>query len=293
MENKTDKVKGFFALLSTGVMFGVMSILVRILNTQLTSFQQVFLRNFIGFVLAGIIVFIIRAQLSWTKSQRKYLFLFGIPFPLTMVFYTLSILHTKIAITVSSFYIGLIAFTFFLGISIFKEKVTKIKLIGLIFAFIGLIFFIIPFSFKNFDLGLFYGVLAGIFGAIAHALRKHLGGTINRFFLVSIQMLGGIIISGILLLFSHQTQFHALSYLNIGVVLLFGILLMAISYFSIVGFQHIDLHVGSIIISSELVFAPLFAVLIFKEYPTLFQFIGCLFIMFAVIVPNIPIKKSP
>lgn len=287
MNNRTDKTKGFFALLLTGLIFGVMAILVRILNTQLTPYQQIFFRNIVGFFLAVIIVFLIKARLSWNKTQGKYLFLFAIPYPLTMVFYTLSILHTKIAITVSSFYIGLIALTFFMGITIFKEKVTKVKLIGLFFALMGLIFFAIPFSFTNINLGLLYGLLAGIFGAIAHALRKHLGGSINRFFLVSIQMFGGIIIAGILLLFSHQTQFHTLSYINLSIVFLFGLLLMAISYFSIVGFQHIDLHVGAIIISSELIFAPLFAALIFKEYPTLPELIACLLIMLAVVIPNI------
>lgn len=291
MKSRIDKTKGFFALLLTGLIFGIMAILVRLLNTQLTPYQQIFFRNLIGFLLAIIIVVIIKARLSWTKAQRKYLFLFGIPYPLTMVFYTLSILHTKIAITVSSFYIGLIALTFFIGITIFKEKVTRVKLIGLFFALIGLVFFILPFSFSSINLGLVYGILAGIFGAVAHALRKHLGGTINRFFLVSIQMFGGIIIAGILLLLFHQTQLHPLSYVNWGILFLFGLLLMAISYFSIVGFQHIDLHVGSIIISSELIFAPLFAALMFKEYPTFLEYIGCLCIMLAVIIPNVNLKK--
>ena len=53
------------------------------------------------------------------------------------------------------------------------------------------------------------------------------------------------------------------------------------------GFQNFDLSLGAIILSSELIFALLIGLLIFGEKPLPKEIIGGLFVMTAVILPNL------
>ena len=50
------------------------------------------------------------------------------------------------------------------------------------------------------------------------------------------------------------------------------------------------LNVGTVVVSSELFFGPLFAVIFFSEFSTLFQIIGAAFIMLAIAIMNVKWK---
>jgi len=287
MTNRMNKFEGFSALLLTGLLYGLFGIFVRLLSTQLLSYQQIFLRNVSGLVVALIVVFIIKASWSLSKKQKWSLFFFAFPYPLTIVFLTLSYLKTEIAITTFALYIGSLVATLLIGKIFFKEQVTKIKLLSLLLVLIGLTFFNLPFSSKSINVGLIFGLVAGVFSATNSSMRKLLGGQIDRFILIVVQMIGGIIITGLLVLFFHQTHFPILSPLNSFIVFIFGLVVVLIAYLTLIGFQNFDLNLGTVVLSSEVFFAPLFAAIIFKEYLTAFELLGGIFIILAIILPKI------
>ena len=75
-------------------------------------------------------------------------------------------------------------------------------------------------------------------------------------------MFSGIVVSLFFMYFSKTMYIHSLSSLTIIIGLLFGFTLMIGNYFMLVGFQNFDLNLGTIVLSSELVFASIFAYLL-------------------------------
>lgn len=115
----------------------------------------------------------------------------------------------------------------------------------------------------------------------------------DRIFLVTVAMISGIIISLALVLINHQ---NFLFFTNISLIswvtgIIFGVLLFAVSYLTIIGFQYIELGPGTLIYSSEILFGILFGVMFFGEYLNVREIIGGVLIFLAIIVPYINIKS--
>ncbi len=53
------------------------------------------------------------------------------------------------------------------------------------------------------------------------------------------------------------------------------------------GFQNFNLNLGSIVVSSELIFGPLFAVLILGEGLTTWEIVGGILVIAAIVISNI------
>ena len=97
------------------------------------------------------------------------------------------------------------------------------------------------------------------------------------------------------MMFYFKQNFNFISSLSVNtwaVGLMFGFILVAVNYLLLVGFQNFDLSLGVIILSSELIFALLFGLLVFGEKPLPKEIIGGLFVMAAVILPNLNLLPS-
>ncbi|HCC06500.1 TPA: hypothetical protein DEP94_04080 [Candidatus Nomurabacteria bacterium] len=291
MSNKTI---GFLSLTLTALILGSFGIWVRILSTDLTIYQQIFFRNFIALLISIALLILAKRKISIKDTSKKYLFIYSIAFPVSVICFTVSILLTKIAITLFALYVGSIISSFIIGTYFFHEKITINKIISIILIFIGLILLTFPISNSNINLGIIFGLLSGIAEAIGNAFRKHLGEKIDRIFLVTIAMISGIILSLALVLINHEsllffTQISLISWLT-GII--FGILLFVVSYLTIVGFQYVELGPGTLIYSSEILFGALFGILFFSEYLNLKEVVGGLLIFLSIMIPYIN-TKSP
>jgi drug/metabolite transporter (DMT)-like permease len=74
--------------------------------------------------------------------------------------------------------------------------------------------------------------------------------------------------------------------------ILFGSMIFLINYLTLYGFQHFDLNLGTIAISSEVVFATIFGWLVFAEIPRSLDLGGAFFIIIVIIVGNWPVKPK-
>lgn len=287
-----NKTKGFLSLLSAGFFFGFFGVLVRLLDGQLSNYQQIFFRSVVGSFLALIIIVIFKRKISFKNISPVNLILFAVSLPLTIIFYTLSILKTKIILAVATLYLGSILFSLISGILFFKEKLTFKKSIAIISSIVALYFFTIPFSFKNINIGLALGVLSGFMDALSNTFKKHLGGKVDRFFLILIQMVGTLIVSLILMFYTKTLLFSNLSPFTLSIGILFGFFLIVNNYLMLVGFHNFDLNLGTIVLSSELLFASIFGYLFYKEIPTFNELIGGGLIAFSIIVAHLNFKKN-
>lgn len=77
---------------------------------------------------------------------------------------------------------------------------------------------------------------------------------------------------------------------GIAIAFIYGLLFLIISYLLLIGFQKTDINIGSMLVSTELFFGPLFAYIIFRETLSVSEILGSLFVVVAVI--NLNLKKS-
>lgn len=290
--NFMKKYKGFFSLLLAGFIFGTFGIWIRILNRELSPFQQILFRSFIGFCFASFFVFLLKQKWRLNRVNKKILFFYAVGFPVAIICFVLSALNTKIAVTTFSFYASGIIGSFLIGVFSFKEKITRIKIVSFVLVIIGILFLSYPLSLYSLSFGLVIGLIGGFIDSVNNALRKFLSGKIDRFVLVAIQMLGGIIVASFLILINRQAIFIPIPTVTITTGIVFGFLLMSVSFLTLVGFQKYDLNLGMIVLSSELVFAPIFAVVAFQEFPSIMEIIGGIFIAGAIVVSNLSLGKS-
>jgi len=287
-----NKTKGFLSLLSAGFLFGIFGVMVRILNGELSNYQQILFRSVVGFILAVLIIIILKRKISFKSISLINLLFFAISLPLSIIFYTLAILKTKIMLAVATLYLGSILFSLVSGILFFKEKITVQKILAIMTSILALYYFTIPFTLTNINIGLVFGILSGFTDALSNSFKKHLGGKADRFLLIAIQMTGTIIVSLILMLYTKTLTFPQVSPLIFMVGLMFGFSLLLNNYLMLVGFGNFDLNLGTIVMSSELLFASVFGYLIYKEIPTVNEVIGGGLIAFSVIIAHLSFKKN-
>jgi drug/metabolite transporter (DMT)-like permease len=132
---------GLGSLLTAGLLFGSFGIWVRLLSSDLSSYQQIAFRNIVALIIAVTIIYFRKIKLSFKGVNPKYLILFGISFPIGVIFYTFSMLNTSIMLGIFSFYLGSIPFLLLLGMILFKEKLTPQKIISLLFSALGILLF--------------------------------------------------------------------------------------------------------------------------------------------------------
>lgn len=278
---------GPLSLLVIGVLYGLSGVFAKYLGQWLNPYQVVGLRFFIAFILATSLFLLQRKQLQYKKIDKQKLFWFSLTFPVSAIFFTLSVFYTKVSLAVFSFYIANLVSSFIAGALFLKEKVDTKKQIALAFILIALICFTDPFHTFRLDLGFVFGLIAGVIQTAASIFQKIIGKATDRLGLVIIQTFTGVLVAAAAMILTHSLMLPTLPVTAIGVSLIFGCMFLLISYLYLVGFQKTNLNVGSILVSSELLFGPLFAVLFLSEMPTGLELLGGLFTIIAVIFANI------
>lgn len=283
-------MSGYVSLLLVGIFFGISGPLAKYLSPWANAYQAVALRFGIALLFA-ILATIFTKTGTKTKSNLKFFdtSLFAISFPLSTIFFTLSVFNTKISLAIFSFYIANLVSSFVLGKIFFKEQINKQKAISLVLILISLGFFTDIASNFSIDLGFMYGLISGVLQTVTSIFQKRLIG-INRLNLVKIQTFTGLVFAIIFMYFTSSLNLPVLPIDGIIVATVYGLLFLIISYLLLIGFQKTDINIGSMLVSTELFFGPLFAFIIFKETLSISEIIGSIFVILAVI--NLNLKKS-
>ncbi|EKE00340.1 MAG: hypothetical protein ACD_22C00045G0006 [uncultured bacterium] len=285
------KTLGFTSLFISAIAFGSFGIWIRLLNNEMSIYQQIVLRNGFAFVIAVLVVLLAKQlrNIEWNKVKKLNLFLYALLVPLSVIAYNISMINTKIVLATFAFYVGTILTGWFAGLLFYKEKLNTEKWLSLILVLIGLGLFAYPFTNSSINLGFIAGVISGVLDGSANGFRKDLAGKISKFVLVLLTAIGGVFVSGLMMTYFHQGVAYLGSMSTTAWVVgaFFGSLLVILNYLLLVGFQNFDLSLGSIVLSLELLFALIFGILVFKEFPTSRELLGGVFILSANIIPNV------
>ncbi|HOZ02936.1 MAG TPA: DMT family transporter [Candidatus Woesebacteria bacterium] len=287
--NKSNS--GFFALLLAAFIYATFGIYIRVLNQDLSVYQQIFLRGLVGFVIASGMIFLFKKRINFSAVSKKILFGYAVLLPLTVILFTLAVLTTKLATVLFGFYVGMLISSLAFGVWFFKEKVDLSKKIAFGLAVIGLVIYTYPLNMSSFNLGLGLSLIAGVMDTVSNSLRKQLSNKVDRFGLVSLQLLGMAIVSLPFVIFTLNGAMPSISPVSWLVAIWFGLMLMVVNYLLLYGFAKFDLNLGTIVLSSELFFVAIIGILIYNETVTITEWVGVGLIILAMVTTSVDVNK--
>lgn len=282
---------GFLALVLAAFLFATFGVYIRVLSLDLNSYQQIFFRGLLGFLLAGSLLSVLRKKIELRGVSKKTLAAYTLTFPFVVILFTFSILATKLTATLFGFYAGTLITSLLLGIQFFNESVTLTKKVALGLALGGLVIYTYPLSTNSFNVGLVLAFLSGLLDAVANALRKHLTNKIDRLVLVALQVLGMAVVSLPFVIFTLSDGLPTISPISWLVGLWFGVMLIVVNYLLLFGFSHFDLNLGSIALSSELFFAGIIGFLIYGEGVKPLELLGAVIMVLAMATTSLNLEK--
>ncbi len=283
---RSKKWHASLALLAAGLFFGLSSPLARAMGTWLQPFSVVFVRFLFALPFAGGFALLDRSTraVSTKKLPIWKLCIFAGIFPISVCIYTFSLFYTKVSLTIFSFYIANVASSIIIGRIANKERLNRNKLIGFLLAIAAVICFTNPFQGFVVSTGMLFGYLSGIFQSVASLYQKRLSRETTSRILTLTQVLGGLTFTLVAMFFIQDASVFHLTPPGAALSLLFGFLFFLINYLMIYGFKRAELGVGTILLSSELIFGPLVAYLLFHETLSRLEMLGGILIIGAVLM---------
>ncbi len=281
---KNLKISGPTALVGAAFMYAMFGVFIRIMSHMWGNFAQVAVR----FTLAAIIVFIYlsfrKNKVSFPKDKLKNVVALGLTFPILVLLLTFSYQRTTIANTTFLLYAGSILSAFAIGTFVMREKINTNKIVAILLALVGISLY--SSALFTFNSGVFLGLAAGLIDGVSNTLRKSLGG-IDRMAVLRIQYGVASVLLIVLTFVSQETIITKFNTWSLIITFLYAFLLIGLANLLLYGFHHIDVNIGTIILSSELLFATLIGYVIYREAPSPHEVIGGLFIFSASILSGI------
>ncbi|MFZ1258096.1 MAG: DMT family transporter [Candidatus Saccharimonas sp.] len=290
----TYKFVGSGSLLLVGILFGLSGVMAKYLSDNLNPYQVVEYRFAFALLAALVIVAVLRKKIRFGDHDKKTLAAFAISFPISVILFTLAIFNTSVALAVFSFYIATLVFSFVLGRLFFGERIHIYKQIAFGLVLLAIFVFTDPLGNSTLDAGFLFGLLSGVVQGIASSFQKKLSGATDRLNLLVFQTVSGMALAAVILLVIQEPLIVSLTGFEWLVAALFGVSMLAISYLFLVGFKYTNLNTGSVLVSSELLFGPLFALLLLGEKLGMHIVVGGILIGIATIFSHIsePHKKK-
>ena len=279
--------EGVILILLSSVMFGSYGVWSKLIGSSFGVFYQGWVRALlISLALFPILLFT-KKIVSFERNDRKWLAIFLIftSFTTAPIYYAFT--HMDLSAAYLLFFVGVILTMYIVGFTLFREKITKIKLIALITACLGL-YAVFSFSADTFTpLAACMAFLNGIASGGEIAFSKKLSGSYSPLYLSWLSWIAILVTNGIMSLAVGEIQhvpsfdmawFYLVAYATTGII---GFWLV------LKGIQYLESSIGSLLTPLEVVFGILFGIVIFNESLTFRVVLGGLLIIVAAILPHL------
>ncbi len=273
---------GTEALLGAAFLFALTNVLVREMATMWGDQAQVAAR----FVLVwAILMAFSKFRKSKTRIPRDKMVpavLYSLFASVAILFFTLSVQMTTIANTLFTSNATELFIAFLLGTILLKEKLTTRKLIAIGLGLAGLAFY--ADSILVGSAGIVFGMLGGGTTALCNLLAKKLKG-VDLGAIMRMQFgLGAVSMTLLTLVLSPHDIVRVVSTEGIVATIVFALILIGATRLVLYGFQHSDINIASVILSSQLAFGALLGFIVYQEMLTQHEMISGLLILIAAIV---------
>ncbi len=274
-------LSGAEALFGAAFMYAMTGILVREVAPMWGNDAQVAARYALVLLLLTAYGLFKKDKLRVPKAKLPAAAALSILFALVVLFFTSAVENTTVANSLFTYYAANMVVSFLLGTLILREGAPVSKIIAILLALAGLSVY--ANALLAGSLGLLYGVAAGVCDGTANVFRKQLAG-VERNAVLWLQYLIGTIFTVIVTMFSGQAIIRHVSLRGSILTVVFAAVLIVGSNLLLYGFQHFDVNAGTVITSTELIFATIMAYILFQETPAAHELAGgCLILLAAVI----------
>ena len=288
---KLATATGVEALFVAAFFYAGTNALVRYMSPMWGDQAQVFARFAVAWlILVGVNRFRKTKPAHALKNKLGLAVVLSILQALAILFYTLAVQKTTIANMLFVSYATTMIVQFVLGTVALKEKVTVVKLTAIAFSLVGLALY--SHSLVAGNAGVLFSVLAGATGAFANLANKKLAG-VDRWTVLQVQYgLGAIILFGITLALGNGF-IRTASVDGVLITIAFAAAILIASYLLLYGYQHIDVNIGTVISSTELVFGVILGLLLFQEVPSVWETISGLLVAAGSVIGAIGQRQVP
>jgi drug/metabolite transporter (DMT)-like permease len=271
MNSQKHAARGAEALFAAAFTYAFTGVLVREMEPMWGDKAQVAIRWILVFLFLALYDFFKRIKATVPAGKLGYVLALGIVFPGTVMFFTFSIQKTTLANTLFTFYAMNMVASFLLGTFLLKEKVSRVKILAILFALAGLSLYADALAAGS--LGIIFAVIAGMIEGLANVIRKRLAG-VDRNAILRIQYGIGAIFTSLVTLISRDEIIRTVSLRVTILTVIFAVVLIAAGNLLLYGYQHFDVNIGTVITSTELVFGALLGWLLFQEIPAPHELLG-------------------
>lgn len=279
-----DRTKGFLALSLAAFIFSFFGYFIRLQSNGFTDSGQLLYRSLWALLIVTIAIILKKSWILF-KTELFAILIFGIASSFYVLLFTISIGLTKASNVVMMLYVGSIITAFILGTLLFKESITKLKIISIALAIIGLAIFAYPFNISGIALvGIITGLASGFFDSTANSLRKFIKSSskeVMLFFSLTIAVIFTSLISLNSGFVKDGETVASIAYIA-GFIQAFFIVM--VGYLLIYGFRHLDVNIGTIVLTSEIFISLGVNALLLNEKPSIYEFIGAVVIFFACVL---------
>ncbi len=173
----TQKQTGIFLMILSAFIFALMQIFVNLTSGEIPLMEQVFIRNTVSFFVALFSCIKTKQSLIGEKKYQPLLFarsFFGYLGVVTLFYASSNAFQADVTVInkTSPFIITLLA------VILFKEKVSKIQVLALITAFLGVVISAGP-KFSSSGLAVTSAILSAVFSAIAYTCLSYFRGKVD------------------------------------------------------------------------------------------------------------------
>jgi drug/metabolite transporter (DMT)-like permease len=292
MKNKNNsQFLGAGSLLLSTFMYGFFGVFVRLVGFKIPLFYASVMRNVPMILILGFWIFI---KKNWTKvswQDFKWIFLRAFFGSIGFVGAYVAMFNIPIGLTLFISFAGSTIGGYLIGIILFKEKITTLKIISLLIAILGL-FLIYSTNFSGFKM--LYSTIAFISGfgtAVWNTFSKKVS---HAYSATELNFLDTLCFMGIMLIVSLLTneKWVAPQISSIWLYLiLYGIMFIPTGQLMIYGYKHLNVHLATLIMLTEILFGSILSFLFFHEILGFLTLVGGALIILAIALPEIKWKK--
>lgn len=289
MIKRRNSATGAEALFAAAFTYALTGILVREVSPMWSDSGQVAAR----FVLVLVILIgysLARSKrLAFPRNRLGLIFGLGLAFAGMVLFFTYALGKTTVANVLFVFYAVNMISAFAFGTVLLKENVTPSKMVAIGFALLGVAVYADAVIGGNF--GIIFSIFAGICGGATSLISKQVKG-VDRNAVLTAQYTVATLFSAVVVFLSGEKLLRTVSLEGSLLTIFFALVIILGSYLTLYGFQHFDVNIGTVIMSSELVFAAIMAYFLYNEVPKTHELVGGVLIMAGSIVGSGIFDKS-
>jgi drug/metabolite transporter (DMT)-like permease len=284
--------RGIFELLLATFFFSLFGVFTRLISGQISVFYQLFIR-----ALIMSLMFYLIARLSnnikKVRSKDWGLLLFrGLLVVVDFSCFYYAVSHLPLGLTLFLFYASNVITSFVFGALFLGEKMNPVKYVSLVLAITGL-FVMYNDSLTNITpLALLATTTSGICFGLTTTTSKKLTDKYDSIQINLIGYLAAFVLVIPALIVSKESVTLGLPLITWTELLGFSLVGVGAFYLTLDGFKLIEAQKGSIIMLAELIFVTLLGLVLYSEIPSLNTLLGGLFILLALIIPNVSFDKN-